>query len=210
MKPINVVMSAFGPYSGRVELPLHQLGGNGLFLIAGDTGAGKTSIFDAIAFALYGEASGLVRTVDTLRSDFASPDTKTYVELEFLHKGQQYKLIRNPQYERPKKNGTGFTNEGTDATITLPGGEVITGSRKVTDKVVDLLGIDFRQFKQIAMIAQGEFLELLLADSKDRASIFRKVFNTDIYLVIQDLLKKREKDLKGQCDESERRPLAIH
>jgi len=204
MKPLNIVMSAFGPYAGRVEIPIQELGDSGLFLITGDTGAGKTTIFDAIAFALYGEASGSVRTVDTLRSDFANADTKTFVEMEFMHKGQQYKLIRNPKYDRLKKNGTGLTSENADATIILPSGHVISGNSRVTEKVVDLLGIDFRQFKQIAMIAQGEFLKLLHSDSKERADIFRNVFNTDIYLAMQDTLKRREKDLKFQCDESER------
>ena len=202
MKPLKLVMSAFGPYAGKVELPLHQLGNNGLFLITGDTGAGKTTIFDAVTFALFDGASGSVRTVDTLRSDFASPDTKTYVELEFLHKGQLYNLTRNPKYERPKKSGAGFTSETADATLVLPNGEVVAGNNKVTDKIVELLGIDFKQFKQIAMIAQGEFLKLLLAESNERAGIFRKVFNTDIYLAVQDALKRREKDLKAQCEES--------
>lgn len=202
MKPLKVVMSAFGPYAGKVELPLHQLGNEGLFLITGDTGAGKTTIFDAIAFALFDGASGSVRTVDTLRSDFASPDTQTYVELEFLHRGLKYKLTRNPKYERPKKNGTGVTNQNADATLVLPTGEVVTGNTKVTDKIVELLGIDFMQFKQIAMIAQGEFLKLLLAESNERAGIFRKVFNTDIYKTIQDALKRSEKDLNAQCEES--------
>jgi len=202
MKPLNVVMSAFGPYAGKVELPLQQLGSEGLFLITGDTGAGKTTIFDAIAFALFDGASGSVRTVDTLRSDFASPDTQTYVELEFSHKGKDYKLTRNPKYERPKKSGIGVTNQNADATLVLPSGEVVTGNTKVTDKIVELLGIDFKQFKQIAMIAQGEFLKLLLAESNERAGIFRKVFNTDIYKTIQDALKRREKDLNAQCEES--------
>jgi len=202
MKPLHVVMSAFGPYAGKAELPLQQIGSEGLFLITGDTGAGKTTIFDAVAFALFDGASGSVRTVDTLRSDFASPDTKTYVELEFRHKGQTYKVTRNPKYERPKKSGAGTTHENADATLVLPGGEVITGNNKVTDKIVELLGIDFKQFKQIAMIAQGEFLKLLLAESSERAGIFRKVFNTDIYLTIQDTLKRKEKDLKTENDKS--------
>jgi len=204
MKPFNVVMSAFGPYAGKVELPLHQLGNEGLFLITGDTGAGKTTIFDAIAFALFDGASGSVRTVDTLRSDFASLDTKTFVQLDFYHKGQAYNLTRNPKYERPKKNGTGFTNQNADATLVLPSGEVVTGNTKVTDKIVELLGLDFKQFKQIAMIAQGEFLKLLLAESNERAGIFRKVFNTNVYLTIQDVLKRREKALKEHCEESKR------
>ncbi|MDD2233769.1 MAG: SMC family ATPase [Desulfitobacteriaceae bacterium] len=202
MKPLNVVMSAFGPYAGQVELPLQQIGKEGLFLITGDTGAGKTTIFDAIAFALFDGASGSIRTVDTLRSDFAAINTKTYVELEFAHKGKIYKVTRNPKYERPKKSGTGFTKENADAVLLMPGGEVISGNNKVTDKIVDLLGINFKQFKQIAMIAQGEFLKLLLADSNERAGIFRKVFNTDIYLTIQDTLKRRERELKSECEQA--------
>lgn len=204
MKPINLVVSAFGPYAGRVEIPLEKLGGSGLFLITGDTGAGKTTVFDAIAFALFGEASGSVRTVDTLRSDFASPETKTFVELEFLHKGKKYTIIRNPKYERPKRSGTGLTSETADATLSLPEGAVVSGSNQVTAKVVDILGLDFKQFKQIAMIAQGEFLKLLLADSKERADIFRKVFNTEIYQKLQFAFKDREKQLKFICDESAR------
>ncbi len=145
-----------------------------------------------------------MRTVDTLRSDFASLDAKTYVELEFLHKGQKYTVTRNPKYERPKKNGTGFTNENADAALILPSGQVVAGNNKVTEEIVELLGIDYKQFKQIAMIAQGEFLRLLLAESSERAGIFRKVFNTDIYDTIQEVLKRREKELKGQFDESTR------
>ncbi len=202
MKPLHVVMSAFGPYAGKVELPLQQIGSEGLFLITGDTGAGKTTIFDAIAFALFDGASGSVRTVDTLRSDFAAQDTKTYVELKFSHQGKTYKVRRNPKYARPKKSGTGFTQENADAVLTMPGGEVVTGNNKVTDKIVELLGIDFKQFKQIAMLAQGEFLKLLLADSTERAGIFRKVFNTEIYLTMQDTLKRREKELKAECDQA--------
>ncbi|AFV04723.1 Exonuclease SbcC [Dehalobacter sp. UNSWDHB] len=207
MKPLNLVVSAFGPYAGKVEVPLHQLGSEGLFLITGDTGAGKTTLFDAVAYALFDGASGSVRTVDTLRSDFATPDTKTYVELEFSHKGQIYKIIRSPKYQRPKKNGLGFTMENADAALVLPNREVIAGSSKVTETIGSLLGIDAKQFKQIAMIAQGEFLKLLLAESSERAGIFRKVFNTDIYLTIQDALKAKEKDLKARCEESTRQIL---
>ncbi|UWG95432.1 SMC family ATPase [Dehalobacter sp. DCM] len=201
MKPLHVVMSAFGPYAGTIEVPLAQLGDQGLFLITGDTGAGKTTLFDAIAFALFDGASGSVRTVDTLRSDFAGPEIKTFVEVSFSHKGQLYKVTRNPKYERPKKSGTGVTMESADATLILPDGSVVSGNTKVTEKINQLLGIDFKQFKQIAMIAQGEFLKMLLAESTERAGIFRKVFNTDIYLMIQDELKRQEKELKKQCEE---------
>jgi len=204
VKPVRITMSAFGPYAGTAELDLSMLGGSGLFLITGDTGAGKTTIFDAIAFALFGEASGSVRTVDTLRSHFADPEAKTFVELIFCHKGKQYTITRNPRYERPKKTGRGTTVEGADATLHLPNGDVISGYRDVNDKITDLLGITCSQFKQIAMIAQGEFLELLLAESKDRAEIFRRIFNTDLFQKSQILLKEMEKASRSKFEEAQR------
>ncbi len=203
MKPVKIAVSAFCPYADRTELDLSLFGGRGLFLITGDTGAGKTTIFDAIAFALFGEASGSTRTADTLRSDFAEANTKTYVELTFLHKNKTYFIVRNPRYERPKKNGGGVTTENADATLQLPDGGVVSGYREVTAKVIDLLGINYRQFKQIAMIAQGEFLQLLLADSKERGEIFRRVFNTDLYQAVQRLLKDREREEKKRCESVE-------
>lgn len=203
MKPLKIEMSAFGPYADKVELDLTRLGSQGIFLITGDTGAGKTTIFDAIAFALFGEASGSIRTVDTMRSDFAQPAVKTYVSLDFLHKGKEYSIQRNPRYERPKKNGEGITTEFADAVLTLPGGNVVTGYKEVTGKVSDLLGINYRQYKQIAMIAQGEFLQLLLADSKERGEIFRRVFNTELYQSLQRSLKDREREARNKCSSIE-------
>lgn len=204
MKPLKLIMSAFGPYPDLVELDFSKFDGKGLFLITGDTGAGKTTIFDAIAFALFGEASGSTRTVDTLRSDFANLETKTFVEFTFIHKAKQYSITRNPKYERPKKNGIGSTSENVDATLFMPDGSVIAGYREVSAKAADLLCITCKQFKQIAMIAQGEFLQLLLAESKERAEIFRRIFNTEIYQISQKLLKEREKSARARCDESER------
>ncbi|HZW48532.1 MAG TPA: SMC family ATPase, partial [Bacillota bacterium] len=203
MRPLNIVMSAFGPYAARTELDLQQLGSEGLFLITGDTGAGKTTIFDAIAFALFGEASGSTRSVDSLRSDFADAECKTYVELLFLHKGKQYLIQRNPSYLRPKKNRSGFTMENTDAALNMPDGRVIAGAKEVTAKITDLLGVNYKQFKQIAMIAQGEFLQLLLADSKMRGDIFRRVFNTELYQTAQELLKEKEKAARRNCDNNQ-------
>jgi len=200
VKPRHLAVCAFGPYAGLTVLPLQDLLDHGLFLITGDTGAGKTTIFDAIAFALYGEPSGSTRTTETLRSDFASPDMKTFVELTFTHRELPYVVRRNPRYERPKKSGEGTTIENADAVLTLPDGSVVTGSSRVTERITELLGIDCSQFKQIAMIAQGEFLDLLLADSKDRAGIFRRIFNTAFYQQVQDQLKLQEKELKGQCE----------
>lgn len=199
MKPLRIEISAIGPYADKVKIDFTELGGQGVFLITGDTGAGKTTIFDAIAFALFGEASGSIRTVDTMRSDFAEASAKTYVELTFLHKGKTYIINRNPKYERPKKSGQGFTTESADAVLTMPANDIVTGYKDVTGKVIDILGINYRQFKQIAMIAQGEFLQLLLADSKERGEIFRKVFNTEFYLTVQRSLKDKEKQAYKHC-----------
>lgn len=199
MKPVNLIMSAFGPFAGEVTIPFQNLGSSGLFLISGDTGAGKTTIFDAISFALFGNASGENRSSDGFRSDYAADDVKTFVTLSFLHKHNEYKITRNPTYQRAKKVGEGTTEEKANATLWLPDGSVITGSSMVTQKVNELLGVDWSQFKQIAMIAQGEFLKLLTADSKDRGPIFRKVFGTAIYDQMQRKLKSMAIDLGNQC-----------
>lgn len=197
LKPIKLVISAFGPYKDRVEIDFTKLGENGIFLITGDTGSGKTSIFDALSFALFGEASGSRRENSSFRSDFASDDISTFVELEFVHKDVFYKLERIPRYTRKKKRGKGITLVGGEASLNFLD-KVITGEKNVTDKCVEILGMNANQFKQIVMIAQGEFLDLLLAKTKDRATIFRHIFGTDIYKDISDclknkyLLKKRE------------------
>lgn len=196
MKPLFLTMSAFGPYGEKAEIPFYELGEKGLFLITGDTGAGKTTIFDAIAFALYGETSGYVRTTDTMRSDFAQPVTETYVVLKFSHKSEIYEVSRNPKYSRLKKDKKGTSVKSADAVLKLPNNTVVTGNNHVTSEIIKILGIDYKQFKQIVMIAQGEFLKLLLADSKERAEIFRKVFNTDYYLKMQYRLKEKEKKLR--------------
>lgn len=203
MKPLNLVMNAFGPYAGRTEVPLHELGPDGLFLVCGDTGAGKTTIFDAITFALYGEASGSTRTAESLRSNFAEPAAKTFVELTFSHADKVYKVERNPRYQRPKRGG-GMTMEGADAVLTRPDGTVCSGATAVTREVIDLMGIDCRQFRQTSMIAQGEFLKLLFADSSERSDIFRRVFDTGIYRRVQDYLKARAQEFGSRMSENAR------
>ena len=190
MKPTNLIISAFGPYANEVEIDFSQLGGKGLFLITGNTGAGKTTIFDAICFALYGKSSGSNRTGDMMRSQFASSSIPTFVKLNFTHANKEYTITRNPEYPRPKKRGTGTTIQPADASIELPTGKVITGMNEVSDYVKTILGLDCNQFKQIAMIAQGDFLKLLLAGSDERGDIFRKIFNTSIYQNMQDKLKQ--------------------
>lgn len=203
MKPLHLVMDAFGPYAGRMEVPLRELGPEGLFLICGDTGAGKTTIFDAITFALYGEASGCTRTADTMRSNFADPSEKTFVELTFSHADKIYKVARNPRYQRPKRGG-GTTMESADAVLTRPDGTVCSGATAVTKEIVELMGIDCRQFRQTSMIAQGEFLKLLLADSAERSDIFRRVFDTGIYRRVQDQLKSQAQMLGSRMSENAR------
>lgn len=204
MKPIKLTVSAFGPYAGTVELPLDKLGDSGLYLITGDTGAGKTTIFDAITFALYGEASGDNRDPSMLRSMYATPETPTEVELTFAYGGKLYTVKRNPEYQRPKAKGEGFTTRKAEAELHCPDGRVVTKVKDVNEAIRDILGIDRNQFSQIAMIAQGDFLKLLLADTKDRQTIFRKIFKTGYYQTLQERLKAESGRLGRECEEAMR------
>lgn len=184
MRPLKLTVSAFGPYAGVEQVDFTQLGRNGLFLVTGDTGAGKTTVFDAITFALYGVASGgsKRRASKTFRSDYAATDVKTYVELVFEHQGKQYVLRRNPEYQRKLLRGQGVTLERHNAEMTcIDTGEVRAKADQVTAWVKDLIGLDDGQFAQIGMIAQGDFLRILHAESKERMAIFRKIFGTEIY-----------------------------
>jgi len=194
MKPISLEMSAFGPYKNCVKIDFTKIGENGIFLITGDTGAGKTTIFDAIVFALYGSLSGTNRQVPMVRSHFAEPETKTYVTLVFLHKGKEYTVTRNPQYERPKKSGEGTTVQTAEAYIEENGEMLASGVVNVDNKIREILSIDVKQFKQISMLAQGEFLKILFADSDERTAIFRKIFDTYIYEDIKNKLNEKQKE----------------
>lgn len=200
MKPTKLTLSAFGPFSDLVELDLTQLDGQGLFLITGDTGAGKTTLFDAICFALYGEVGGPYRPVEHLRSDFAAPNTQTFVQLEFVHRGKPYTLKRNPAYERPKLRGSGTVKEKPDALLILPGEPPVQGVRQVNAAVRELLGIDCPQFKQVGMIAQGEFMKLLNASTDEREGILRQVFATQKYQNLTNALQAAAGDAKKACE----------
>ena len=189
MRPVTLEMSAFGPYAGKEIINFDRLGTEGLYLITGDTGAGKTTVFDAIRFALYGVASGENREKSMLRSQYALPETKTYVELVFSCNGKNYTITRNPAYERPKKHGEGTTSEPTHVLLKCPDRAPMTKERDVTDYITRLLGIDKDQFARICMIAQGDFLKLLLADTQDRKKILRNVFHTENYQKLQERLK---------------------
>lgn len=200
MRPTKLTMSAFGPYAGETVLDLSRLGDSGVYLITGDTGAGKTTIFDAITFALYGEASGDVRTSAMLRSKYAVPETPTFVELEFLYRGQRYVLRRNPTYLRPSKCGGGKTKENASAVLTYPD-RVLTKTSEVDAAVRELLGIDQEQFSRIAMLAQGEFRKLLLSTTEERMQIFRQIFGTGRYQQLQSRLQEAHTQSKKQMQE---------
>lgn len=205
MRPSKITMSAFGPYAGKVTLDMQKLGKSGIYLITGDTGAGKTTIFDAISYALYGEASGNYRENTTLRSKYASADTPTFVELEFEYNNEIYKINRNPEYPRPNKRGEGFTKQSANAELVMPDGSVITKIKEVSAKVEEIIGINKNQFSQIAMIAQGDFRKLLNCETNERSKIFRKIFKTEPYHNIEiklsslfnELKRNREKEKSG-------------
>lgn len=201
MRPLKLTISAFGPYSGRMELDFETLGSSGLYLITGDTGAGKTTIFDAISFALFGEASGGNREPAMLRSKYAEDKTPTEVELTFSYAGKVYTITRNPEYMRPKGRGEGMTKQTADAKLTYPDGHVVARLKDVNSSVKEILGLDRDQFAQVAMIAQGDFLKLLLADTKERQKIFRNIFHTNLYVELQDRLSKQANAVKYQWED---------
>lgn len=200
MRPIKLVMSAFGPYAGRTEVDFEKLGTNGLYLITGDTGAGKTTVFDAIAYALYGEASGDLRDSSMLRSKYAELETPTEVELTFVYDGKEYTVKRNPEYERKAKKGDGVTVQKAEAELIYPDGRVVTKIKDVNSGIVEITGVDRNQFSQIAMIAQGDFRKLLVAETKERQEIFRKIFKTDCYRILQDKLKNEYSAVKNEYE----------
>ncbi|BET22707.1 AAA family ATPase [Solobacterium moorei] len=197
MRPIKLVLSAFGPYASKIELDLSKLGENGVYLITGDTGAGKTTIFDAITFALFGKPSGDIRDVKTLRSEYANEEIETYVELDFIYHDEEYHIYRRPEYTytHVQKNGeVKQRSKATDAYLILPNGDRIVKPTEVTKQVEQLLGMKRDQFRQIAMIAQGSFLEILNADTKERGKLFEKVFTTSKYSVLMDRLNQMAKE----------------
>lgn len=207
MRPLKLTMSAFGPYAGRMELDFETLGTGGLYLITGDTGAGKTTIFDAISFALFGEASGGNREPGMLRSKYADPATPTEVTFVFRYAGKEYSITRNPEYMRPKSKGKdkgdALTKQTAGASLTYPDGHLATKPREVNAAIRDILGLDREQFAQVAMIAQGDFLKLLLADTKERQKIFRNIFHTNLYVELQDQLSKQSNKVKYQWEDAQ-------
>ncbi len=201
MRPLKLVLEAFGPYLRRTEIRFSEFGEKGIYLVTGDTGAGKTMIFDGICFALYGEPSGDVRKAGTLRSQNADPDAKTEVQLVFLYRNMEYSVKRNPQYDRPKKRGTGTVEEPAQAELVLPDGSAVTGVREVNEKIKALLGLEKEQFSRIAMIAQGSFSRFLLATSKDKQEIFRTLFDTGRFNSLQERLRTDSAAVRNSLDQ---------
>lgn len=191
MKPSKLILSAFGPYADKVEIDFSAFDEKGLFLISGDTGAGKTTLFDAICFACYGKASSDRRDTKSLRSEYAKDSTDSYVDFYFSHQGKDYHVYRTPQYERAKLRGEGVISVKESATLYRDGEPPIEGIREVSSAIEELLHIDVNQFKQIAMIAQGEFWDLLNAKTDERTAILRTIFMTSGYKNIEYKLKDR-------------------
>ena len=189
MKPIRLMMNAFGPYAGKVELDLAAICSGGLYLICGDTGSGKTMLFDAITYALYGEASGNTREAAMLRSKYAEPDDYTAVELEFDLAGVRYTVHRKLGREK-RKNGERVLEKSTDAWLKYPDGRVVTRQKEVTAAVCALTGLDRERFRRTVMIAQGEFRDLLDAKTEERMVILRNIFGTDLYARFSNTAKQ--------------------
>lgn len=205
MKPIRLTLCGIGPYADKTEeICFSDFEEKGLFLITGATGAGKTMIFDAICFALYGETSGNYRNKKNLRSEYSKAEVKSYVEFEFSHQGKNYKVTRSPEYMRPKLKGSGYIKESEKAVLEFGANETLEGNSKVNDRIKEILGIEFAQFKQIVMIAQGEFRELLNANTETRTKILRSIFMTQGYNTIEYQLKDRVRESKAEKEKLER------
>ncbi|MCM1179908.1 MAG: SMC family ATPase [Clostridium sp.] len=208
MRPEKMTLSAFGPFAKETVIDFRKLGSKGLYLITGDTGAGKTTIFDAITFALYGEASGEYRESTMFRSKYAAPETKTFVELSFSYNGKVYTVWRCPEYARPKERGEGMTTQAAKAELIFPDDrQPVTKTSEVTRQIVEMIGLDRNQFTQIAMLAQGEFRRFLLAETTDKEAIFRNLFHTENYKVLQQRLSEEARSRYKEYAELKQRTL---
>ncbi len=204
MKPIKLIMEGFGPYGNKEVIDFTQLEDNSLFLITGATGSGKTTIFDAISYALYGEGSGENREPRDFISQFSDLDTTTQVELIFELKGQRYRIKRIPEQLRYKKVGEGTTTQSTEAELEILDKNLnFSGITDVNEKINEIIGLDSNQFTQIMMIPQGEFRKMLVAESKEREKILQKLFDTTLYENIQQKFRDKEKELRKDIENKE-------
>ena len=200
MRPLKLSMQAFGPFPSKVEIDFSKLGKGNIYLISGVTGSGKTTIFDAICYALFNTSSGTNRGSLTLRSHYAPDNIESYVEFSFLFNEQEYKVVRYPSYERKKSRGEGVILERSKALLYLPDGKIIEKANEVDSFIEELLGLNVTQFSQIALLAQGEFLKLLNADTQTRADVFRNIFKTSNYAEFQGSLKNKKSEYEKEYD----------
>ena len=200
MRPLSLTLSAFESYAGTVTIDFDSLGSKGIYLITGRTGAGKTTIFDAITFALFGEASGNSRKPNELRSKYALPSVPTEAELLFEHRGKRYRIKRSPEYCRPKSKGDGLTKKAASSELYFPDGKVYTKNKEVNDEIRNILGVGIEQFKQISMLAQGDFVKLVRASTDERKKIFRELFHTEIYEKLEEKLRKNFSEIKNKYE----------
>ncbi len=203
MKIIEIELTAFGPYAQPTRIDFTQLGRQGIYLITGKTGAGKTAIFDAITFALYGKASGANRDNASLHSKYSQLPPE--VKMTFSHNNQEYQVQRKPDYLRPRRKGTGLVLQKAEALLLLPDGKSISGVKNVNQQLIQILGLDYNQFGQTAMLAQGDFLKLLLSEVEERSKIFRRIFATGLYQKIQERLKEDFQQCQKRLKELEQK-----
>ena len=209
MRPLELKLAAFGPYAGEEYLDFTRLGKRGIFLVTGDTGAGKTTLFDAISYALFGQLSGGVRGLETVRSDFAGPELETFVQLKFEHREKTYTIWRSPQYSRPKKRGSGMTQHPAAVALTLPDGTVLEKIEEANQKIQELLSMTGEQFRQISMIAQGRFTELLNTPGVERSKVLRKIFGTEACQALQEKLKDQARRLGEESRDLDKELLSL-
>ncbi|MCQ2559527.1 MAG: SMC family ATPase [Clostridia bacterium] len=203
MKIIEIELTAFGPYAQPTRIDFTQLGRQGIYLITGKTGAGKTAIFDAITFALYGKASGANRDNASLHSKYSQLPPE--VKMTFSHNNQEYQVQRKPDYLRPRRKGTGLVLQKAEALLLLPDGKSISGVKNVNQQLIQIIGLDYNQFGQTAMLAQGDFLKLLLSEVEERSKIFRRIFATELYQKIQERLKEDFQQCQKRLKELEQK-----
>ena len=208
MRPLKLTMAMFGPYAHETTIDFSAFGESGVFLITGDTGAGKTTIFDAIAYALYGHVTNERRSGSGMRSDYALPNDPTYVDLTFEHAGKTYNIRRSPSYERPLRNGQGTRTQAARVILTMPDRLPIENDNQVRQEIEGLIRLDYTQFKQVSMLAQGEFLNLLLAKSREREEIFRRLFGTHVCDRLCKVLRQRTEEKADQVEQMSRDMIA--